>query len=56
MNTLIEAYTKLSKTRLRREKYNLIKEIKNTYNVNDFFNSKINNYKVMASIFNLLEN
>ena len=56
MNTLIEAYTKLSKTRLRREKYNLIKEIKNSYNVNNFFNSKISSYKIMASIFNLLEN
>ena len=56
INTLAEAYKKLSKTRLRREKYNLIKEIKNTYNVTDFFNSKINNYKVMASIFNILEN
>ena len=56
VDTLIEAYNKLSKTRLRREKYNLIKEIKNNYNVNDFFNSKINNYKIMASVFNLLEN
>ena len=56
IDTLVEAFKKLSKTKLRREKYNLIKEIKNTYNVTDFFNSKINNYKVMASIYNLLEN
>ena len=55
INTLIEAYSKLSKSKLRREKYNLIKEIKNTYNVTNFFNSKINNYKVMASIYNLFE-
>ena len=53
---LIKAYNKLNKSNLRREKYNLIKEIKNKYNVNDFFNSKINNYKIMASVFNLLEN
>ena len=53
---LIKAYNKLNKSNLRREKYNLIKEIKNNYNVTNFFNSKINNYKVMASIFNLLEN
>ena len=53
---LIKAYNKLNKSNLRREKYNLIKEIKNNYNVNDFFNSKINNYKIMASVFNLLEN
>jgi len=56
IDTLVEAYKRLSKNKLRREKYNLIKEIKNTYNVTNFFNSKINNYKVMASIFNLLEN
>ena len=47
---------KLNKSQLRREKYNLIKEIKDTYNVNDFFKAQITDYKVMASIFNLLEN
>jgi len=56
INTLIEAHGKLNKSQLRREKYNLIKEIKDTYNVNDFFKAKITDYKVMASIFNLLEN
>ena len=56
INTLLEAHGKLNKSQLRREKYNLIKEIKDTYNVNDFFKAKITNYKVMASIFNLLEN
>jgi hypothetical protein len=56
INTLIEAHKKLNKSQLRREKYNLIKEIKETYNVNDFFKAKITDYKVMASIFNLLEN
>ena len=56
INTLVEAHGKLNKSQLRREKYNLIKEIKDTYNINNFFKSKITNYKVMASIFNLLEN
>jgi hypothetical protein len=56
INTLIEAHGRLNKSRLRREKYNLIKEIKETYDVNNFFKSKISNYKIMASIFNLLEN
>ena len=55
IDTLTEAFKRLNKTKLRREKYNLIKEIKNTYNVTNFFNSKINNYKVMASIYNLFE-
>ena len=56
INTLVEAHRKLNKGQLRREKYNLIKEIKDTYDVNNFFKAKISNYKIMASIFNLLEN
>jgi len=56
IDTLIEAHGKLNKGQLRREKYNLIKEIKDTYDVNNFFKAKISNYKIMASIFNLLEN
>jgi len=56
IDTLLEAHGKLNKSQLRREKYNLIKEIKETYNVNDFFKAKITDYKIMASIFNLLEN
>ena len=56
INTLIEAHGKLNKGQLRREKYNLIKEIKDTYDINNFFKAKISNYKIMASIFNLLEN
>ena len=53
---LIKAHTNLNKSKLRREKYNLIKEIKENYDITNFFNSKINNYKIMASIFNILEN
>ena len=53
---LIKAHGKLNKSQLRREKYNLIKEIKENYNINNFFKAKITNYKIMASIFNLLEN
>ena len=53
---LVKAHDRLNKSQLRREKFNLIKEIKQTYNVNDFFKAKITNYKIMASIFNLLEN
>ena len=56
IDTLIESYKNLNKNKLRREKYNLIKEIKNNYDITDFFNSKIKNYKIMASVFNLLEN
>jgi len=56
IETLLDTHGKLNKSQLRREKFNLIKEIKDTYNVNDFFKAKITDYKVMASVFNLLEN
>ena len=56
VNTLIEAHSKLNRSRLRREKYNLIKELKSTYDLNNFFKAKITNYKTMASIYNLTEN
>ena len=56
IETLVEAHNNLNKSQLRREKYNLIKDIKETYNVNNFFKAKITDYKIMASIYNLLEN
>ena len=56
VNTLVEAHNKLNRSQLRREKYNLIKELKSTYDLNDFFKAKITNYKTMASIYNLTEN
>ena len=56
VDTLIEVHSKLNKSQLRREKYNLIKELKSTYDINNFFKAKITNYKIMASIFNITEN
>jgi hypothetical protein len=56
LETLINAHSKLNKSALRRERYNLVREIKNVYNLEDFFKAKINNYKVYASVYNLLEN
>jgi len=56
IETLIKSHSKLNKSALRRERYNLVKEIKSTYNVEDFFKAKISNYKIYASIYNLLEN
>ena len=57
--TLVEAVLdsrkKLNNTSIRREKYNLIKEVRECYQEKDFFNTKINNYKVLASIYNLFQ-
>jgi|TARA_B100002019_G_scaffold138922_1_gene119663 hypothetical protein len=58
-NHLIEAvlktYSKINRSELRREKYNLVSEIKNSYNVNEFFMARIPNYKVYASVYKLFE-
>ena len=56
IETLASAHSKLNKSVLRRERYNLVKEIKDTYNIEDFFKAKIPNYKIYASVYNLLEN
>lgn len=55
VETVLRLSEKLNKTALRKEKYNLIKEIKDNYDLEDFFKAKIQNYKVNASIYNLLE-
>ena len=53
VDAVVDARKKLKETSLKREKYNLIKEIKKNYDVNDFFMARIPNYKVNASIFKL---
>lgn len=55
LSTIIEQYKKLDYDKLNKIKYNLIKEIKSNYEVNDFFKAKIENYKVHAAIYNLFE-
>ena len=55
IEAVIKNRRKLSNRRLRNEKYNLIKEIKRSYDTKDFFNTKLPNYKVLASIYNIFE-
>ena len=56
-NSLIEAVVKsrrkLSNRRLANEKFNLIKSIKENYDIKEFFNTRIPNFKIMASIYKL---
>ena len=55
INTILEARKRLDENKLTREKYNLIKEIKETYNLEEFTKSSISNYKTLASIYKIFE-
>ena len=44
IDTLLEAHGKLNKSQLRREKYNLIKELKEHYNLENLFQTKLYDY------------
>jgi hypothetical protein len=55
INTIIESSKPLNRNTLKRQKYNLIKEISNHYNVDEFFKTKLPNYKAQAALYTLLE-
>jgi hypothetical protein len=55
INSTLEASLRLNKTTLRKEKYNIIKEIRDHYDIEEFFKAKINHYKQYAAAFNLIE-
>ena len=55
LNAVLEATRKLNRSTLKREKYNLIKEIQQHYNVNEFFKHQVPNYKGYAAFYKLIE-
>jgi hypothetical protein len=55
IDTVTEAYSKLNQEKLRKEKYNLVKEIRESFEMDKFLSSPISNYKVLASICKLFE-
>ncbi len=55
INEVMKARGDLNNSTLRRERYNLIKEIQSNYNLQKFMSSKVPNYKTYASIFTLFE-
>ena len=55
ISTILDQSSKINRVKLNKEKFNLIKEIKSTYDMKDFFKAKINNYKTLASIYVLFE-
>ena len=55
VEALCHSYQNMNKTSLKNEKYNLIKEVKKHYNLEEFFKYNVENYKVLASINMLFE-
>ena len=55
LSEVIRQRGKLNNMNLRREKYNVIASIKESYDVNQLFSSKVPNYKVFASVYKLFE-
>jgi hypothetical protein len=55
IQTLLETSKRLNRNALRREKYNLINEIKKHYNLEDFFKTKLPHYKAFAAFYTLTE-
>lgn len=55
INTIVESAKHLNKSALRRQKYNLVNEIKKHYNIEDFFKMKLPNYKAQAALYSIIE-
>jgi hypothetical protein len=55
ISTIVEQYNKLDHNKIAKLKYNLIKEIKKNYDLDNFFKAKIDNYKPFASIYTIFE-
>jgi len=55
IQTILESSKRLNRSSLRRQKYNLINEIKEHYDLDEFFKTKLVNYKPFAALYTLIE-
>jgi len=55
ISTIVEQFKKLDQEKISKLKYNLIKEIKKNYDLDNFFKAKVDNYKPFASIYTIFE-
>jgi hypothetical protein len=56
IEAVISSRKTLNKGKLRREKYNLIKDIKEHYDLQKFTKARVDNYRTLASTYNIFEN
>ena len=55
ISTTLDNSKKFSRSSLKKQKYNLINEIKNHYDLDNFFGAKIKDYKELAALYTLIE-
>lgn len=55
VSTITEISRKLDQKVLKKQKYELISEIKANYNIDNFFSIQVENYKALAALYCLLE-
>jgi hypothetical protein len=56
IDAVISSRKKLNQSKLRREKYNLIKDIKEHYDITKFTKARVDNYRTLASTYTIFEN
>jgi hypothetical protein len=55
LEAVVKSRKKLDEASLEKLKYSLVKRIRESYKLEDFFQHKVNNYKVLASVYKLFE-
>jgi uncharacterized protein YdeI (YjbR/CyaY-like superfamily) len=55
VDTLLESSKNINRRAVKKQKYNLISDIQTHYNLNEFFNHRLPNYKIQAAFYTLLE-
>ena len=55
LTEVIDAHKKLRSNEVKKSKYALIKEIRENFDLDDFFKPKIENYKLLASIYKIFQ-
>ena len=55
IDTVLDARSRLNENQLRKEKYELIKKLKENFDIPTFLGHPISNYKILASVYNVFE-